>query len=191
MTETQDYIVLSLDHTLKAHNWITLWAPKFRGYCWPLDNAGRYTAEEILEKTHILNNGRATLAIPVEDALRLAVSSHVYGPHDPNDAISLLLANNKETRENLERVALQAIHRVESSTPPSGEIAHPGHDKLLQQVAVCLGDSSLSEQQVRELRNARSEILFASLFEAHIGQRAERAALRASKVLEATYAQTV
>jgi hypothetical protein len=37
-----EYFIVSLKHTGKKDKYITLWRPDNKGYCWPLELAGKY-----------------------------------------------------------------------------------------------------------------------------------------------------
>ncbi len=56
------YYVISLKHTHKKDQWVTLWRPDNKGYCWPDGLAGQY---ETIEKGYHDSEGD-NKPIPVE-----------------------------------------------------------------------------------------------------------------------------
>jgi hypothetical protein len=67
-TYTGTYLILSLKWSdgLDKLNW---WGPDNNGYCYCIDKAGRYTAEQIAAKPHYYDNEDSTRAVPLDDVL--------------------------------------------------------------------------------------------------------------------------
>lgn len=67
-----EYYILCLKE-LGAYRQVLLWwRPNNRGYTISLDKAGRYTEEEVQAHPLYYSNGESTLAIPCDEADRLA-----------------------------------------------------------------------------------------------------------------------
>ena len=60
------YLILSLKWSdgLKKLNW---WGPDNNGYCYDIDKAGRYTAEQVTENSDYYDNDETTRAVPLTD----------------------------------------------------------------------------------------------------------------------------
>lgn len=58
-----DFYVISVTHTNREHQYITVWRPDNKGYAWPLSWAGRYTEQQILESLDYYHNGE-NVAVP-------------------------------------------------------------------------------------------------------------------------------
>lgn len=99
-----DCIVISVMHTLRAHRYITLWAPNDCGYRWRLSASGRYSHERIISALDYYNTG-SNIAVPASIVEPLAL------PGNPRDfdgvtldmPVSELLAipNNKAVWQTL------------------------------------------------------------------------------------------
>lgn len=75
MTEPRavtDYYVLSLRWTRTGEECITWWGPNNAGYVCDLDNAGRYTEDQVSSKRSYYDNRETTLAVPCVLADRFA-----------------------------------------------------------------------------------------------------------------------
>lgn len=61
-----DYMILSLKWSegVDRLNW---WGPNNNGYCYDIDNAGRYTAEQVAANPSYYDNDSTTRAVPVAD----------------------------------------------------------------------------------------------------------------------------
>ena len=89
MTKTYEgtYLILSLKWSdgLDKLNW---WGPNNSGYCYDIDKAGRYTAEQVAANPHYYDNEDTTRAVPIDDVYggkcgpiqRIVASSFRY-PH--------------------------------------------------------------------------------------------------------------
>ena len=73
-----DCIVISVKHTLRAHRYITLWAPNDRGYRWRLSAAGRYSRDAIMGALNYYNTG-CDIAVPAD------VIESLARPGNPRD----------------------------------------------------------------------------------------------------------
>ena len=92
----RQYIVISLKHTHRRHKAITLWRPDDKGYCWPLERAGRYAESGVLEHLGYYNSGCSNIAVPYELVKRLAVDTE----YDTKE-FGICLPNNAKTWKQL------------------------------------------------------------------------------------------
>ena len=67
----QEYFVLSLKYSQNS-DFLVWWRPQDAGYTAAIDNAGRYTEEQINAPGSMRNDGINTLAVPCEVAEGLA-----------------------------------------------------------------------------------------------------------------------
>ena len=84
------FMVLSLKHTHRRHNAITLWRSNDSGYCWPLERAGIYAEALVLERLGYYNSGCSNIAVPADLVARLVVDiefdTREFGICLPNNA---------------------------------------------------------------------------------------------------------
>lgn len=92
-----DFYVISVTHTQREHQYITVWRPDDKGYAWPLSWAGRYPHERILASLDYYHGG-GNVAVPCNLLDEIAV------PPTPktvdNDAGPVVL----NTKENWQRI---------------------------------------------------------------------------------------
>ena len=87
------YYVLSLKERDLDTEILTFWRPNASGYCYRLEDAGRYMASEIEAHRSYYDNGESTRAIPcdVVEALAVQVSQvetrELEGGRCPNDRV--------------------------------------------------------------------------------------------------------
>jgi len=65
-----DYFILSLKWT--RGDYCVWWGPENSGYVGSLSDAGRYTEAQIAAEPNYYNDGKDTLAVPCEEALKVA-----------------------------------------------------------------------------------------------------------------------
>ena len=90
------FMVLSLKHTHRRHNAITLWRSNDSGYCWPLERAGIYAEALVLERLGYYNSGCSNIAVPADLVARLAVDIE----YDTRE-FGICLPNNAKTWKQL------------------------------------------------------------------------------------------
>ena len=61
-----DHYVISVKHTRREDQYITIWRPDNKGYCWALSNAGKYSRENVLASLGYYNSGCSNVAVPCE-----------------------------------------------------------------------------------------------------------------------------
>lgn len=88
---SDEFLIVSLKHTAKSDDYITLWRPNDAGYTLYLPAAGRYSHTEIEERRSYYNNGRTTVAIPFAD-----IEPHFVNAADGYDCTGPVLPNNEE-----------------------------------------------------------------------------------------------
>ena len=59
-----EYYIFSFKHTNKKDKYFTLWRPNNKGYCYPLQAAGRYT--ELINGYHCNDYGE-NIAVPLNE----------------------------------------------------------------------------------------------------------------------------
>lgn len=69
----QLYYVVSVKHTRRDQDYITVWRPDDKGYAWPLSWAGKYTEAQINDGLDYYHNGFDSFAIPCGAMDALAV----------------------------------------------------------------------------------------------------------------------
>lgn len=106
----RQYIVISLKHTHRRHKAITLWRPDDKGYCWPLERAGRYAESGVLEHLGYYNSGCSNIAVPLE--LVEILSREVE--YD-NKEFGVCLQNN---REIWKRLLVETIRKPDYQPKP-------------------------------------------------------------------------
>lgn len=72
---SERFYILSLKHSAKHDDYITLWRPDDRGYTIYLPYAGKYTDREIEASPGYYNNGRTTAAVPCSEVDALGVEA--------------------------------------------------------------------------------------------------------------------
>jgi hypothetical protein len=72
-----DFYIFSLKHTNRKDPWITFWRPENKGYAWPLEWSGKYTASEIDGDPGYYNDGVDTIAVPVVNVESLKIEAEV------------------------------------------------------------------------------------------------------------------
>lgn len=99
-----DCYIVNLSHTQRSHRYLTIWRPDNRGYCWPLNWAGRYPLETVKEHLGYYNDGLNNVAVPCEVLERIAVAP--TPGHIDNDA-GPVVAN---TRANWRLILANVVH---------------------------------------------------------------------------------
>ena len=77
---SQEFYILSLKHSHKRDGMLTWWNPSNMGYTFYLQNAGKYTLEQVTAEPDYYNNGDETLAIPCDKVEKWV--SIQYGPDE-------------------------------------------------------------------------------------------------------------
>lgn len=95
------HYVISLKHTHKKDDFITLWRPDNRGYCYAKEYAGVY--EELIEGYH---NGDCAKAVEVSVLDKLFITGKLKGDNDehlmlPNHSYIWNALGLKMTRDGL------------------------------------------------------------------------------------------
>lgn len=94
----RDFYVISVTHTNREHQYITVWRPENKGYAWPLSWAGKYSEADIKEHPDYYHSGCSNIAVPCSLLDGMAV------PPTPrtidNDAGPVVL----NTKENWKRI---------------------------------------------------------------------------------------
>lgn len=72
---SEKFYILSLKHSAKHDDYITLWRPNDSGYTIYLPYAGKYTDREINARPDYYNNGRTTVAVPCSEVDALGVEA--------------------------------------------------------------------------------------------------------------------
>lgn len=70
-----NYYILSLKWTRDRNRQIVWWGPGNSGYTEDLAAAGVYTEEQVRDQPDYYNNRESTIAVPVEEAAKLAYRS--------------------------------------------------------------------------------------------------------------------
>ncbi len=65
MVDSEWFYILSLKWTREVPTW---WGPNDGGYVWALEDAGRYSRQQVEANQSYYNDGIDTMAIPVEAA---------------------------------------------------------------------------------------------------------------------------
>ena len=68
-----EFYILSLKWTRRSDRLITWWWPENNGYCYRLEEAGRYSADAVAGDPNYYDNGVTTKAVPCEDVDALAI----------------------------------------------------------------------------------------------------------------------
>ena len=87
----QLYYVVSVTHTNRDHDYITVWRPENKGYAWPLSWAGQYSHQAILDEMDYYHQGE-NVALPCKLLDEMAVAP-LAGKIDNNAGPVVL--NNK------------------------------------------------------------------------------------------------
>lgn len=104
---TGRFYVLSLKHTGKFENLITLWRPDNKGYCYTKESAGLY--EEIIKDYHD-NESNMAVAEEILDRLFISVEYDGMQKHAiPNSQIIWDILGVKMTKHCLVRKVLQTV----------------------------------------------------------------------------------
>jgi hypothetical protein len=87
-----EFYIISVKHTNREHQYITVWRPDDKGYAWPLSWAGKYSEDRVMASLDYYHDG-SNVAVPcrVLDEIAVPVTP---GTVD-NDAGPVVL-NNKE-----------------------------------------------------------------------------------------------
>lgn len=72
-SQETEYYILSLKWTRGPDEMVTWWRPENKGYCWHLDQAGRYSEAEVAAHLDYYNSGYATAAVPCDVVDTLAI----------------------------------------------------------------------------------------------------------------------
>lgn len=68
-----EFYILSLKWTRRRDGLITWWRPENNGYCYRLEEAGRYSADDVARLPNYYNDGEHTAAIPCGDVDAVSV----------------------------------------------------------------------------------------------------------------------
>jgi len=90
---SDQYYIVSVNHTKREDRYITFWRCDDRGYAYPLSWSGKYAGEHVRAHLGYYNSGCATIAVSCEAVDPLAVDPEPG--HIDNDAGPVVL-NNKE-----------------------------------------------------------------------------------------------
>lgn len=101
---SDNFYVISFEHTQPEHDFITLWRPNNSGYCWPVEWAGKYTRAQIEAQRGYYSNGESTMAVPVDVAQRLSVPSDEFSRE--GEPIATVLLNAAPVWKALFKAAL-------------------------------------------------------------------------------------
>lgn len=102
------FYVVSLKHTRRDSQYITVWRPEDKGYAWPLSWAGKYSEAEILAQRDYYHRGDDTLAVPCAVLDALAVEPF-KGTID-NDAGPVVMNNKANWARILEAAMPNPMH---------------------------------------------------------------------------------
>jgi hypothetical protein len=86
-----DFYIVSVKHTRRDQQYITVWRPNDCGYAWPLSWAGKYDETSIKARPDYYHNGYDSFAVPCEVLDELAVPV-IPGTVD-NDAGPVVMNN--------------------------------------------------------------------------------------------------
>ena len=103
-----DCYIVSLKHTRREHQYITVWRPEDKGYAWPLSWTGKYSEAEVTAQRDYYHRGDDTLAVPCILLDSLAVPP-TEGTVD-NDAGPVVLNNWTNWKCILEFAMPNPIH---------------------------------------------------------------------------------
>jgi hypothetical protein len=106
-----DFYIVSVKHTRREHEYITVWRPEAKGYAWPLSWGGRYSQAEIEASRDYYHRGDDTLAVPCVLLDSLAVSP-TKGRID-NDAGPVVLNTKTNWKCILEFAMPDPLHKPE------------------------------------------------------------------------------
>ena len=95
------FYIFSLKHTSDHETVVTWWRPKRCGFTYYLSAAGKYGEEEIRNYKCSFNNGKDTFSVPCEEVDKVAHLAIVNKEAQP------VVANNKENKEKLKKLALK------------------------------------------------------------------------------------
>lgn len=93
-----EFYIVSVKHTRRDSQYITVWRPDNCGYAWPLSWAGKYSEAEVKTLPDYYHNGSCSFAVPCGVLDDLAVPT-IPGTVD-NDAGPVVMNN----RENWQRI---------------------------------------------------------------------------------------
>jgi hypothetical protein len=74
-----DMIIMSVKHTQRRDKYITFWRPDDKGYCWALENAGRYPDTHVRQHLGYYDSGCSNVAVPAEAVLFLSSAAVIEG----------------------------------------------------------------------------------------------------------------
>lgn len=83
----KEFVIFSLKWS--KGNFAVFWGPDNSGYVTNIAKAGRYSQEQIEDKSNYYNDGKATLAIPLDNVIQLSI------PVVVNDYSKLLEASGQ------------------------------------------------------------------------------------------------
>ena len=102
--------IVSVKHTKRRDQYITVWRPNDSGYAYPLSWAGRYAEDLVLTKLGYYNSGCSAVAVPCEVLDRMAV------PPSPGmidgDAGPVVFNNAKSWRAIRASVIMPPAHPI-------------------------------------------------------------------------------
>jgi len=104
-----DFYIISVKHTRREHDYITVWRPDNNGYAWPLSWAGKYSEADVLANRDYYHCGDDTLAVPCALLDTLAVPP-TKGTVD-NDAGPVVLNNRANWKCILEFAMPDPIYK--------------------------------------------------------------------------------
>lgn len=91
------YYIVSIKHTHKADQYISLWRPDNAGYCYSLEWAGKYDEALIREKPDYYNNLEDSFPVPIAVAQSIAI------PPEHGNITGPVIQNNRENWRRLKR----------------------------------------------------------------------------------------
>lgn len=103
-----DYYIVSVCHTQRQHQYVTLWRPDNKGYAWPLAWAGKYDHEAVLADLGYYNSGCANIAVRADVIEALAIPPKP-GTID-NDAGPVVMNNAANWRAMLKALIQKPRH---------------------------------------------------------------------------------
>lgn len=110
MSGEREFYVISVHHTQRWHQYITVWRPDNKGYAWPLSWAGRYPESVVAAHPDYYHSGFSNVVVPCEalDAVAVPPAPNTVD----NDAGPVVLNN----RANWQRI-LKALPWVPPHEP--------------------------------------------------------------------------
>ena len=71
----RDFYIVSLKHTRRDNQYITVWRPDDCGYAWPLSWAGKYTEGAVKAMPGYYHSGCSAIAVPCSVLDEMAVET--------------------------------------------------------------------------------------------------------------------